>query len=73
MSKWFKNRRLEWIRETVNSSGSINRSQLEDTFDIGTAQASNDFRDAMTAWPDLMHYDKSLKRYVRKDDENAAS
>lgn len=66
MSTWYQNHRLEWIRESVQIFGAINREHIEAKFGVSTPQASLDIRNAMERWPDLMEYDTSAKRYVRK-------
>ncbi len=63
---WFVNHRLEWIKESVEIFDHINRHHIERKFGVSTPQASVDLREAQHRWPDLMEYDKSGKRYVRK-------
>ena len=63
MSDWLKNHRLDWIKESVEIFGTINRVHVQMKFGISTPQASIDIRDAMDRWPNLMEYDKSAKRY----------
>ncbi len=63
---WFTERRLEWIKESVDIFGHVNRAHIEKKFGITAAQASVDLREAQHRWPDLMEYDTSGKRYVRK-------
>ncbi len=64
MSDWFKERRLEWIKESVEIFGAINRSHIEKKFAISQPQASLDLNVAMKRWPDLMEYDTSRKAYI---------
>ncbi len=64
MSTWFKEQRLEWIRETVQIFGFINRGHIQKKFSVSTPQASQDLRDAMLEWPLLMKYDAKAKRYI---------
>lgn len=63
MSNWFKQQRLEWIRESIQIYEFINREHIQRKFGVSTPQASADLRDAMKEWPLLMKYDTSLKRY----------
>jgi len=63
---WFVDRRMEWIKESVEIFGFVNRGHITKKFGITVAQASVDLREAQHRWPDLMDYDMSGKRYVRK-------
>lgn len=65
MAKWFKAQRIAWISETVDIFGFINREHIERKFGVSTPQASLDLRDAMAAYPDLIVYNRSAKRYER--------
>lgn len=69
MSTWFKEQRLEWIRESVLIFGFIKREHIQKKFNVSVPQASLDLSDAMITWPGLMKYDKSAKRYCRNDAE----
>lgn len=60
---WFKDQRLNWIRESVTIYGFINRDHVKKKFDISTPQASIDIKDAVAKWPLLMKYNTSAKRY----------
>lgn len=62
---WFVERRLEWIKESVEIFGYVNRGHIMKKFEITAAQASVDLREAQHRWPDLMDYDPSGKRYVK--------
>lgn len=66
MSNWFKETRLEWIKETVEIFGAINREHIQKKFGVSTPQASLDIRDAAKKWPDLLQYNTSTKRYEAK-------
>ena len=65
MSTWFVERRLEWIRESVEIFGRINREHVVQKFGITPQQVSADFAEAERRWPEMMRYDRSLKCYVR--------
>jgi hypothetical protein len=64
MATWFTEQRLLWIKESLELFGFIGRDQIMRKFDISSAQASLDLRDAMERWPALMTYDTSARRYV---------
>lgn len=61
---WFVERRLEWIKESLEIFGHVNRSHIVKKFGVSSPQASYDLREAQHRWPDLMDYDRSGKRYV---------
>lgn len=61
---WFVETRLAWIKESVEIFGFINREHIQKKFGVSTPQASVDIREALSRWPNLMAYDKSLKQYV---------
>lgn len=65
MSNWFVEQRLAWIKESVEIFGAIRRQHIQKKFGVSTAQAALDIREALTRWPGLMEYDRSLKRYAR--------
>lgn len=62
--RWFEQRRMEWIAETLDIFGFISRKHLVRKFNISIPQAANDFRRFMQRNPDAMHYDNSRKMYV---------
>jgi hypothetical protein len=62
---WFGERRLEWIKESVEIFGHVGRAHIMKKFGVSTGQASADLREAQHRWPDLMDYDPSGKRYVK--------
>lgn len=64
---WFAERRLEWIRESVEIFGFINRAHVQRKFGISPAQAANDIGAARERWPDLISYNATAKRYERCD------
>ena len=63
MSGWFAEQRLEWIRETVEIFGFINREHIMRKFRVTVAVASSDLQKAQHKWPSLMTYNLSAKRY----------
>lgn len=69
MSDWFQQHRLEWIRESVDIFGFINREHIERKFHVSTPQASVDLKNAMKKWPNMIRYNLSSKRYERVDIE----
>lgn len=62
---WFVERRLEWIKESVEIFGFINRAHVQKKFGVSTPQASYDLKAALQRWPSLMAYNTSAKRYER--------
>lgn len=63
---WFVERRLEWIKESLEIFGHVNRGHIVKKFEVSVQQASHDLREAQHRWPDLMEYDMSGKRYVTR-------
>lgn len=64
MPTWFVERRLEWIKESLEIFGRINRQHIAMKFGVSIPQASSDLREAQRRWPDLMEYDMSEKHYI---------
>lgn len=62
---WFKTYRLDWIRESVEIFGQINRENIIKKFGVSFQTASADLQAALERWPELMTYNKSTKRYER--------
>lgn len=69
MSKWFKNRRQEFIAATLRKFGQIRRVDLIREFDISNRQAANDIAEFMDSKPSRVRYDVSAKAYVLEDDD----
>lgn len=67
---WFTEQRFAWIKESVEIFGYVNRGHIVKKFGITTAQASVDIREVQARWPDLMDYDTSGKRYVKRNDQS---
>lgn len=65
---WFKQQRLEWIKEMVEIYGFIQRDHIQKKFRVSVPQASADLRDVQNIWPALMRYNSSAKRYEWRDD-----
>lgn len=63
---WFQEQRFAWIKESVEIFGYVNRSHIVKKFGITKAQAAVDIREVKSRWPDLMEYDLTGKRYVRR-------
>lgn len=63
---WFTEQRYAWIRESVEIFGYVNRGHIVHKFGITSQQASIDIREVQARWPDLMDYDRSGKRYVKR-------
>lgn len=63
---WFTEYRFAWIKESVEIFGYVNRTHIVKKFGITATQASTDIREVQARWPDLMEYDLSGKRYVKR-------
>lgn len=64
MSRWFKNRRQEFIACTLRQFGQVRRTDLVREFDVSLAQASLDIQDFLASEPSLVRYDVSAKAYT---------
>lgn len=69
MSKWFKNRRQEFIAATLRQFGQIRRGDLAREFDISVQQASGDIADFLANDPPLVRYDVSAKAYLLVEEQ----
>lgn len=69
MSKWFRDRRQEFIAATLKQFGQIRRADLIREFDISMPQASNDIQDFLASDPPHVRYDVSGKCYVLEGDQ----
>ena len=65
--RWFEQRRMEWIEETLRVLGYINRKHLMQEFGVSATQVSHDFAEFQKFRPGLMEYDKSAKCYVARN------
>ena len=63
---WFVEARLAWIKEMIEIFGFINRDHVTKKFGVTKQVASKDFGEVAKRWPELMRYDATGKRYVRK-------
>lgn len=68
MSRWFQDRRQEFIAATLRQFGQIRRADLVRQFDISIPQAANDIAKFMAGKPKNVRYDVSAKTYVLEDD-----
>lgn len=66
---WFREQRFAWIKESVEIFGYVNRAHISKKFGISHQAASEDIREVQARWPDLMDYDLSGKRYVKRIQE----
>jgi len=57
--------RLIWIDACLDQDLGLNRSDVMSAFDISTPQASYDFREYKSRWPDRIRYDSGRKAYYR--------
>lgn len=61
---WTLNRRLEFLEWKLFWEGRLNRSDLEETFDISQPQASVDLRQYREAAPENIEYNATEKTYL---------
>lgn len=57
--------RLIWIDACLDQDLGLNRSDVMQAFDISTPQASHDFREYISRWPDRIRYDRGRRAYYR--------
>lgn len=69
MSRWFKDRRQEFIAATLRQFGQIRRVDIIREFDVSTPQASLDIAEFLAADPPHVRYDVSAKCYVLEEPE----
>lgn len=72
MSRWFQDRRQEFIAATLKQFGQIRRADLIREFDVSVPQASADIAAFMAAEPPHVRYDVSAKAYVMLDGDGEA-
>jgi hypothetical protein len=63
--RWGVERKLEFIEFRLFWEGSVNRSDIIETFNVSVNQASTDLNRYIALAPDNMNYDKSARAYVR--------
>lgn len=68
MSKWFQDRRQEFIAATLKTFGQVSRYDLIREFDISLPQASADINTFKEKNAGFIIYDVTAKAYVIKDD-----
>ncbi len=61
--RWFENHRIEWILESVQIFGFINRKHIMAKFGVSTPQASYDISKFKELHPGIIEYDTSRKSY----------
>jgi len=61
--RWFEAKRMEWIAETIDIFGFINREHIIKKFGVSMPQASNDLATFMRDNPDKITYNTKAKRY----------
>lgn len=62
--RWFEQQRINYIAETLQALGYINRKHLIQKFGISTPQAAHDLTTFQQINPGTIKYDRSAKRYV---------
>lgn len=60
---WFMQTRQDWIVEMLEIYGFINREHICSKFGVTKAVASEDIKNAMDAYPDLMEFCTATKAY----------
>lgn len=70
MSRWFKNRRQEFIAASLRQFGQLRRGDLMREFDVSSPQASTDIADFLATDPPHVKYDVSAKAYVLIEDQS---
>ena len=71
MSRWFIDRRQEFIAATLRQFGQIRRADIVREFDVSVPQASADIAQYLESNPSGVHYDVSAKCYVIKEATDA--
>lgn len=61
---WFTEQRQQWIAESLQIYGFINRQHLMKKFNVSNALAATDFRKFKRANPNTFKYDKQRKCYI---------
>lgn len=71
MSRWFQDRRQEFIAAQLRQFGQVRRGDLIRQFDISLQQASNDIAKFLESDPPHVRYDVSAKAYVLESEEQS--
>lgn len=66
MSRWERERRLDWIDDRFASGRPLRRKDVTDYFGISVPQASKDIADYL-AYSTGVTYDRAAKQYVPTD------
>jgi len=64
MSRWFVDRRQEFIAATLKQFGQVRRADIVRQFEVSSVQASNDIQLFLASDPPHVVYDVSAKAYV---------
>lgn len=72
MSRWFIDRRQEFIAATLREFGQIRRTDIVREFGVTVALASADIAKFLAAKPPHVSYDVSAKTYVLLDQSEVA-
>lgn len=72
MSRWFQDRRQEFIAATLHQFGQIRRADLVRQFGISTQLASADIAEFLSSNHPMVEYDVSAKMYVLTDEAATA-
>lgn len=67
MSRWFQDRRQEYIAATLRQFGQVRRADIMREFGISMQQASNDIAQFLASDPPYVKYDVTAKAYVLED------
>lgn len=67
MSKWFEKQRQSFILEQLEEFGSINRSDIMDKFDVGSATSTRDIKRYIQAHPEDLIYNVTEKCYENRN------
>lgn len=70
MSRWFQDRRQEFIAATLRQFGQIRRADIMRQFEVTAAIASADIAAFLASDPPHVTYDVSAKTYVLKENED---
>lgn len=73
MSKWFQDRRQEFIAATLRQFGQVRRADLMRGFDVSLPQASADIAAFLASDPPYVTYDVSGKAYVLEEPRECPS
>lgn len=70
MTRWFQDRRQEFIVATLRQFGQVRRSDIIREFGVSLQQASNDISEFLASKPANVRYDVSAKAYVVEDTDH---